>query len=48
MSVTYQLLCIEALAQPIAIDRLLGFIKKRKILLACQFMGLVTGLFARR
>ncbi len=48
MSVAYQLLCIEAFAQPVAIDDLLGFIKKRKVLLAYQFVGLVARLFARR
>jgi len=47
MPVCYQLLCLDALAQPIAIDHALRFIKKRKILLKVQFIGLLASMLGR-
>jgi hypothetical protein len=48
MSYAYRLLCLEALAQPIAIDKLLIFIKKLKALIIYQVAGLMAGIFGRR
>ena len=48
MPVAYQLLRFEALARPIAIDGLLRFIKKRKVLVLAKFVGALAGIFSRR
>jgi hypothetical protein len=48
MSNAYEMLRLEALAQPVAIDGLLGFIKKRKVLVLVRFLGLLAGIFTRR
>ena len=42
MPITYIILRLEALAQPIAIDRLLRFIKKRVVLVMTQLISLVS------
>jgi hypothetical protein len=48
MADAYRLLCLEALAQPIVIDKFLIFIKKLKALIMCQVAGLMAGIFGRR
>lgn len=42
MSIAYTILRLEALAQPIAIDRLLRFIKKARVLVQIKFISLVS------
>jgi len=52
MPIAYQLLRLETLAQPIAIDGLLGFIKKLKkkvkVLLMAQCGYLLARMFGRQ
>jgi hypothetical protein len=42
MPIAYTILRLEALAQPIAIDRLLRFIKKRVVLVMTQLISLAS------
>jgi hypothetical protein len=48
MSNAYEMLRLEALAQPIAIDGLLGFIKKRKVIVMVRFLSRLVGTFRQR
>jgi hypothetical protein len=48
MPIAIQLLRLGALAQPIAIDRLLRFIKKLKVLLMAQCGYLLARIFGRQ
>jgi len=48
MSNAYEALRLEALAQPIAIDGLLGFIKRRKVLVMVRFLSRMAGMFRLR
>jgi hypothetical protein len=42
MPIAYTILWLEALAQPIAVDRLLRFKKKRVVLVMTQLINLVS------
>ena len=48
MTDAYRMLCLEALARPIAIDKLLIFIKKLKVLIMYQVAGLAASIFGRQ
>jgi hypothetical protein len=48
MANAYETLRLEALAQPVAIDGLLGFIKKRKVLVMVRLLSLLAGMLKRR